>query len=213
MPKPIFGIAGSGMHLNMSLSKGKENAFIDESDKNGLSSLAYHFIAGIMKHMKGITAVTNPLVNSYKRLVPEYEAPVYIAWSAHNRSPLIRVPAAEGHASRIELRSPDPSANPYLSLALVLAAGLEGIRENLEPPASIDGNIYEMSAPERKRKHIDNLPSDLHEAIDEMKKDKLVRSILGEHIFSKYIEAKELEWSEYKTRVSHWEIEQYLSKY
>jgi glutamine synthetase len=213
MPKPIFGIAGSGMHLNMSLSKGKENVFASESDPNGLSPIAYHFIAGIMKHMKGITAVTNPLVNSYKRLVPEYEAPVYIAWSAHNRSPLIRVPSAEGHTSRIELRSPDPSANPYLSLALVLAAGLEGIKDSLTPPAPIDGNIYELTPQERKRKHVESLPSDLHEAVEEMKKDTLIRSVLGEHIFEKYIEAKELEWSEYKTRVSHWEIENYLSKY
>lgn len=213
MPKPIFGIAGSGMHLNMSLSSEKKNAFTDENDNNGLTPIAYHFIAGIMKHIKGITAITNPLVNSYKRLVPEYEAPVYIAWSAHNRSPLIRIPSAEGHASRIELRSPDPSANPYLALALVLAAGLEGIREKLEPPASVDGNIYEMTAAQRKRHHVESLPGDLKEAIEEMKKDKLIRSILGEHMFEKYIEAKELEWNDYKTRVSHWEIENYLSKY
>ncbi|HNY22594.1 MAG TPA: type I glutamate--ammonia ligase [Treponemataceae bacterium] len=213
MPKPIFGIAGSGMHLNMSLSQGKKNAFASDTDANGLSPIAYHFIAGVMKHIKGITAITNPLVNSYKRLVPEYEAPVYIAWSAHNRSPLIRVPCADEHASRIELRSPDPSANPYLSLALVLAAGLEGIREKLVPPPAADGNIYAMTAGERKRRKIDSLPSDLYEAIQEMKKDKLVKNVLGEHIFEKYIEAKELEWSEYKTRVSHWEIENYLAKY
>jgi glutamine synthetase len=213
MPKPIFGIAGSGMHLNMSLSSGKKNAFASSTDKNGLSPIAYHFIAGIMKHIKGITAVTNPLVNSYKRLVPEYEAPVYIAWSAHNRSPLIRVPAADEHAARVELRSPDPSANPYLSLALVLAAGLEGIREKIEPPAPVDGNIYEMSPAERKRKHVESLPGDLREAIEEMKKDKLIHAVLGKHIFEKYVEAKELEWLEYKTKVSQWEIDNYLSKY
>jgi glutamine synthetase len=213
MPKPIFGIAGSGMHLNMSLSKDRKNAFASDEDPNGLSPIAYHFIAGIMKHIKGITAVTNPLVNSYKRLVPEYEAPVYIAWSAHNRSPLIRVPAADEHAARVELRSPDPSANPYLALALVLAAGLEGIRDKLVPPPATDGNIYEMTAGERKRRKIESLPGDLHEAINEMKKDKLVKTVLGEHIFEKYIEAKELEWMEYKTRVSHWEIENYLAKY
>lgn len=213
MPKPIFGIAGSGLHLNMSLSKGSENAFVSETDAHGLSPIAYNFIAGIMKHMKGITAVTNPLVNSYKRLVPEYEAPVYIAWSARNRSPLIRIPAAEGHTKRIELRSPDPSANPYLALALVIAAGLEGIREKLEPPAPIDGNIYAMTTAERKRKHVESLPLTLHEAIEEMKKDKLVRSVLGEHIFEKYIEAKKLEWNEYRNRVSQWEIENYLTKY
>lgn len=213
MPKPIFGIAGSGMHLNMSLSSGKKNAFASSTDKNGLSPIAYHFIAGVMKHIKGITAVTNPLVNSYKRLVPEYEAPVYIAWSAHNRSPLIRVPAADEHAARVELRSPDPSANPYLSLALVLAAGLEGIREKIEPPAPVDGNIYEMSPAERKRKRVENLPGDLREAIEEMKKDKLIHAVLGKHIFEKYVEAKELEWLEYKTKVSQWEIDNYLSKY
>jgi glutamine synthetase len=166
-----------------------------------------------MKHIKGITAITNPLVNSYKRLVPEYEAPVYIAWSAHNRSPLIRIPAAEGHASRIELRSPDPAANPYLSLALVLAAGLEGIKESLVPPPATDGNIYAMTTAERKRRKIESLPTDLHEAIEEMKKDPFVEKVLGEHVFTKYVEAKELEWNEYKTRVSHWEIENYLAKY
>lgn len=213
MPKPIFGIPGSGMHLNMSLSQGKKNVFASETDPNGLSPIAYNFIAGVMKHIKGITAVTNPLVNSYKRLVPEYEAPVYIAWSAQNRSPLIRVPKADERASRIELRSPDPSANPYLALALVLAAGLEGIRDNLQPPAAVDGNIYAMSAAERKRKHVDSLPGDLHEAVEEMKKDPLVRSVLGDHIFGKYVEAKELEWTEYKNRVSHWEIDNYLAKY
>ncbi len=200
MPKPIFGIAGSGMHLNMSLSKGKTNAFSDPTEKNGLTPIAYHFIAGIMKHMKGITAITNPLVNSYKRLVPEYEAPVYIAWSAHNRSPLIRIPAADEQASRVELRSPDPSANPYLALALVLAAGLEGIRDKLEAPAPVDGNIYEMTAAQRKRQHVENLPGDLKEALEEMKKDKLVRTVLGEHMFEKYMEAKELEWKSYLSK-------------
>jgi glutamine synthetase len=213
MPKPIYGIAGSGMHLNMSLSAGKQNAFVDKSDANGLSPIAYHFIAGIMKHMKGITAVTNPLVNSYKRLVPEFEAPVYIAWSAHNRSPLIRVPAADGEARRVELRSPDPSANPYLSLALVLAAGLEGIRDKVEPPEAIDGNIYEMTKEQRRRKHVDSLPGNLGEAIDEMKKDPLVKQVLGEHIYEKYIEAKELEWNDYKSRVTEWEIDNYLAEY
>jgi len=213
MPKPVFGIAGSGMHLNLSLSSNKANAFPSETDINGLSPIAYHFIAGVMKHIKGITAVTNPLVNSYKRLVPEFEAPVYIAWSACNRSPLIRVPSADGHAARIELRSPDPSANPYLSLALVLAAGLEGIRERLTPPDPVNGNIYAMTATQRKRGHIESLPTDLHEATLEMKKDPLVRKVLGDHIFEKYLEAKELEWNEYKTRVSQWEIDNYLSKY
>ncbi|MBN1616321.1 MAG: type I glutamate--ammonia ligase [Spirochaetales bacterium] len=213
MPKPIFGIAGSGMHLNISLSCDKTNAFPCETDKHGLSPIAYHFIAGVMKHIKGITAVTNPLVNSYKRLVPEYEAPVYVAWSACNRSPLIRVPSANGHAARIELRSPDPSANPYLSLALVLAAGLEGIRNKLIPVEPVDGNIYEMTAAQRKKHKVDALPGDLQEAIMEMKKDPFIRTVLGDHVFEKYVEAKEMEWLEYKTRVSQWEIDNYLSKY
>ena len=210
MPKPVYGIAGSGMHINMSLFKDGTNVF---SGPDGLSREASSFIAGIMKHMKGITAVTNPLVNSYKRLIPEYEAPVYIAWSACNRSPLIRVPSANGLSTRIELRSPDPSANPYLALALVLAAGLEGIRENLDPPPAVDGNIYAMSESALKRKKVERLPENLIAAVGEMKKDPLVRQVLGEHIFTKYIEAKELEWLEYKTQVSRWEIDNYLSKY
>lgn len=213
MPKPIFGIAGSGMHLNMSLCNGTGNVFSNPEDKHGLSKTAYSFIAGVMKHIKGITAVTNPLVNSYKRLVPEFEAPVYIAWSAQNRSPLIRIPHAKGASSRIEVRSADPSANPYLALALVLAAGLEGIKEKAVPPAPVNDNIYEMTQGDRRRRKIGALPSDLHEALEEMKKDTLVRSVLGDHIFSKYIEAKDLEWSEYKTRVSQWEIDNYLAKY
>ncbi|MBN2811829.1 MAG: type I glutamate--ammonia ligase [Spirochaetales bacterium] len=213
MPKPIHGIAGSGMHLNLSLSSNKANAFPSETDQSGLAPIAYHFIAGVMKHIKGITAVTNPLVNSYKRLVPEYEAPVYIAWSARNRSPLIRVPFAGGHSTRVEIRSPDPAANPYLSLALVLAAGLEGIREKLVPPAPVDGNIYELTPAQRKKLKIENLPGDLNEAVQEMKKDPLIKQVLGNHIFEKYIEAKEKEWLDYKVRISQWEIDQYLTTY
>ena len=154
MPKPIFGIAGSGMHLNLSMSKDGKNVFYDENDKNGLSQIAYSFIAGIMEHVKGITAITNPLVNSYKRLVPEFEAPVYIAWSAQNRSPLIRVPAARGNGTRIELRSADPSANPYLALAVTIAAGLDGVKRGLTPPPAVDGNIYAMTAAQRKKQKI-----------------------------------------------------------
>ncbi|HPO03754.1 MAG TPA: glutamine synthetase, partial [Treponemataceae bacterium] len=213
MPKPIHGIAGSGMHLNLSLSSNKANAFPSETDQYGLAPIAYHFIAGVMKHIKGITAVTNPLVNSYKRLVPEYEAPVYIAWSARNRSPLIRVPFAGGLSTRVEIRSPDPTANPYLSLALVLAAGLEGIREKLVPPAPVDGNIYELTPAQRKKLKIENLPGDLNEAVQEMKKDPLIKQVLGNHIFEKYIEAKEKEWLDYKVRISQWEIDQYLTTY
>lgn len=213
MPKPIFGIAGSGMHINISMAKDGKNVFCDESDKNGLSSTAYSFIAGIMEHIKGMTAITNPLVNSYKRLVPEFEAPVYIAWSAQNRSPLIRVPASRGQGTRVELRSADPSANPYLALAVTIAAGLDGVKRGLVPPPAVDGNIYSMSAAQRKKQKIEMLPTSLETAIAELKKDKLICNTLGEHILEKYIEAKELEWLNYKTRISQWEIDEYLSKY
>ena len=213
MPKPIFGIAGSGMHINISMAKDGKNVFCDESDKNGLSSTAYSFIAGIMEHIKGMTAITNPLVNSYKRLVPEFEAPVYIAWSAQNRSPLIRVPASRGQGTRVELRSADPSANPYLALAVTIAAGLDGVKRGLVPPPAVDGNIYSMSSAQRKKQKIEMLPTSLESAIAELKKDKLICNTLGEHILEKYIEAKELEWLNYKTRISQWEIDEYLSKY
>lgn len=213
MPKPIFGIAGSGMHINISMAKDGKNVFCDESDKNGLSSTAYSFIAGIMEHIKGMTAITNPLVNSYKRLVPEFEAPVYIAWSAQNRSPLIRVPAARGQGTRVELRSADPSANPYLALAVTIAAGLDGVKKGLVPPPAVDGNIYAMTDGQRKKHKIEMLPTSLECAITELKKDKLICNTLGEHILEKYVEAKELEWQNYKTRISQWEIDEYLSKY
>ncbi|MCR4939583.1 MAG: type I glutamate--ammonia ligase [Treponemataceae bacterium] len=213
MPKPIFGIAGSGMHLNLSMEKDGQNIFYDQNDEKGLSKEAYSFIAGIMAHIKGMTAITNPLVNSYKRLVPEFEAPVYIAWSAQNRSPLIRVPAARGKGTRIELRSADPSANPYLALAVTIAAGLDGVQKKLQPPPAVDGNIYAMTPAQRRKHHVGSLPASLEEAIAELKKDKFVGEVLGEHVLSKYIEAKEMEWHEYKTRVSQWEIDRYLSKY
>ena len=213
MPKPVFGINGSGMHINMSLNYEGKNAFVDESDVNGLSKIAYSFIAGIMKNIKGISAITNPLVNSYKRLVPGYEAPVYIAWSGKNRSPLVRVPASRGAGTRIELRCPDPSANPYLVLACLLAAGLEGIKENLVPPASVERNIFNMTAEERESYGIDSLPGTLEEAIAHMKESKLVKETLGDHTFGKYIDAKQAEWDEYRTKVHAWEVEQYLTKY
>ena len=213
MPKPIYGIAGSGMHINISMAKDGKNVFYDESDKNGLSSTAYSFIAGIMEHIKGMTAITNPLVNSYKRLVPEFEAPVYIAWSAQNRSPLIRVPASRGQGTRVELRSADPSANPYLALAVTIAAGLDGVKRGLVPPPAVDGNIYSMTAAQRKKQKIEMLPTSLESALAELKKDKLICQTLGEHILEKYVEAKELEWLNYKTRISQWEIDEYLSKY
>ncbi len=213
MPKPVFGINGSGMHTNMSLMKGRENAFFEEDDELGLSEVARQYIAGIMKHIKAITAITNPTVNSYKRLVPGYEAPVYIAWSPSNRSPLIRIPSARGKSTRVELRSPDPTCNPYLAFAMILAAGLDGIENALVPPAPTDKNIFEMTAAERVASGIDSLPGSLEAALAVMKDDVLVRETLGEHVFSKFIEAKENEWDEYRTRVTSWEIDTYLAKY
>lgn len=214
MPKPKFGISGSGMHINMSLAteEGK-NIFADENGKIGLSDDAYHFIAGIMKHARGMSAITNPLVNSYKRLVPGYEAPVYIAWSAKNRSPLIRIPASRGNGTRVELRNPDPTANPYLVLALCLAAGLDGIKNKIEVPESVDCNIYEVTPGERRAAGIENMPADLKEAVDCLVADEFLCSVLGEHITTKYVEAKMKEWENYTTRVSQWEIDEYLYKY
>ncbi|MBO4836046.1 MAG: type I glutamate--ammonia ligase [Lachnospiraceae bacterium] len=213
MPKPISNQAGNGMHLNMSLFKDGKNIFINEKDPNGLSKEAYSFMAGIMRHIEGISIVTNPLVNSYKRLVPDFEAPVYIAWSAQNRSPLIRVPSSRGQSTRIELRSPDPSANPYLALALCLEAGLEGIQKGMVPPPSIDKNIFEMSRRELTRSGVKKLPSNLFEAISKVEKDRFVADVLGSHIYERYVEAKKREWNEYSMRVSDWEIDNYLYKY
>lgn len=212
MPKPKYGVNGSGMHINMSVSKDGKNIFNDPSDELGLSQEAYYFIGGLMKHMQGITAITNPLVNSYKRLVPGYEAPVYIAWSATNRSPLIRIPAARGEAARIELRCPDPAANPYLALSVCLAAGLDGIRNKIQPPAPVQSNIFHMGKKELERLQIETLPSNLHEAVKELKKDEFICGILGPHIAGKYAEAKEAEWEAYREQITDWEISNYLYK-
>ena len=212
MPKPKFGINGSGMHINMSLSKDGHNIFDDAQGELRLSKEAYYFIGGIMKHMKGVTAIMNPLVNSYKRLVPGYEAPCYIAWSATNRSPLIRIPASRGEGTRVELRSPDPAANPYLALAVCLAAGLDGIENKIEPPAEVPENVYELSEEEKESRGIESIPADLHAALKELKKDTFVQEVLGKHITGKYLEAKEEEWMQYRTQVTAWEIEEYLYK-
>ena len=213
MPKPVFGINGSGMHINMSLSKNGKNIFEDPSDKRGLSAEAYSFIAGLLEHVRGMTAITNPLVNSYKRLVPGYEAPCYIAWSASNRSALIRIPAVRGQSTRVELRCPDPACNPYLSLAVCLCAGLDGIERKLTPPEEISDNIFAMNQKQREERGIRNLPGSLKEAIECLKEDKLVCSTLGEHVLSQYIEGKEKEWDSYRTHVSRWETEKYLVLY
>lgn len=213
MPKPVFGINGSGMHTNMSLSSGGKNVFYDPEQPDGLSITARQFIAGLIDHVKGICAITNPLVNSYKRLVPGYEAPCYIAWSAKNRSPLIRIPAARGAATRIELRSPDPACNPYLELALCLAAGLDGIRRGLTPCSPTDVNIYQMSAEDRDSCNIEQLPANLSDAIDAMHQDDLVRDVLGDHVLERYTSAKRREWNEYRISVSQWELDRYLHQF
>lgn len=214
MPKPVFGINGSGMHTNMSLFKNGKNSFADPQDKRGLSAEAYAFIAGLLKHVRGMAAITNPLVNSYKRLVPGYEAPCYLAWSASNRSALIRIPAAHsGQTTRVELRCPDPACNPYLALAVCLAAGLDGIENHMVPPDEISENIFSMDSAARTARGIDSLPTSLEEAIEAMRADDLICKTLGEHIAAQYIAGKKREWDDYRTHVSAWETSRYLIAY
>ncbi len=213
MPKPLYGLPGSGMHLHISLFKDGENAFTDDNDPAGLSDSCRFFIAGVMRHVRAITAITNPTVNSYKRLVPGYEAPVYIAWSHRNRSPLIRIPARRGIGTRIEVRSPDPTCNPYLGLAVILKAGLEGIKNRMEPLPPVDKNIYEMNLADRKLNNIEALPENLYEAVCELKRDELIQQALGSHIHSRFCYAKIKEWENYSSRVYDWEIEEYLEKF
>lgn len=212
MPKPRYGMNGSGMHVNMSLARGGKNIFDDPFGEMGLSKEAYWFMGGLMKHMKGMTVFANPLVNSYKRFVPGYEAPIYIAWSSTNRSPLIRIPATRGAGTRIELRSPDPAANPYLTLAVCLAAGLDGIRNQIMPKTAVTENIFEMRLKEKHKLGIDSLPADLGEALQEFEKDEYLKEILGGHITEKYTEAKKAEWADYRAQVTNWEIDNYLYK-
>jgi glutamine synthetase len=213
MPKPIFGQNGSGMHTHQSLFRGKENAFWDEKAEWQLSSTALHYIGGLLRHARGFTAITNPLVNSYKRLVPGYEAPVNVAWSMRNRSPMIRIPDRRGAGTRVELRIPDPSANPYLALAVQLAAGLDGITTKADPREPVNTNIWEMSHREKRRLRIDDLPHNLGEACNELEKDDVITEALGEHITAQFLAAKRLEWQEYITQVSQWELDNYLAKY
>lgn len=212
MPKPVSNVDGSGMHISMSLKKDGKNIFAKTDGELGLSEEAYHFMAGIMKYARGMSVFTNPLVNSYKRLVPGYEAPVCIAWSTINRSPLIRIPTARGASTRIELRSPDPAANPYLVLAICLAAGLDGIRNKRKAPKSIDKNIYTMSLEEKEAAGITCLPSNLGSAVEALREEDFIKQVLGEHVVNKYIEAKTEEYSEYNKQVSEWEIKEYLYK-
>ena len=210
MPKPKFGINGSGMHVNMSLSRDGKNIFSDPKDELGLSQEAYWFIGGILSHMKGMAAITNPLVNSYKRLVPGYEAPGFIAWSVTNRSPLIRIPSTRGEHTRVELRSPDSAANPYLMLAVCLKAGLDGIRRQIAPPRMVTENVFEMDSAKRRELGIESLPADLMEAVRELEKDSYIMKVLGGHIGAKYPAAKREEWEDYQAQVTSWEIDRYL---
>lgn len=215
MPKPKAGVNGSGMHINMSLEdKLGKNLFADTDDKLGLSRLAYEFMAGILAHIKSMCLLTNPIVNSYKRLIPGYDAPVYIAWSrATNRGQIVRIPSSRGASTRLELRSPDSAMNPYLALAACLAAGLDGIKNHMELPEPVVQNIYAMDEETIKERGIDHLPETLGEAIDEFEEDVFLRKVLGDHIFYKYLEAKKEEWNVFRSQVTDWEIEEYLYKY
>lgn len=213
MPKPLFGVNGSGMHCHQSLFSGKTNSFFDENDKLGLSDTARHYMAGSLAHARAFTAITNPTVNSYKRLVPGYEAPCYVAWSASNRSPMIRIPASRGLSTRIELRSPDPSANPYLALAVMLSAGLDGIEKKLAAPEPTDRNIYVMTEEERVESGIPSLPASLKEAMSDLLNDEIICEALGEHALEHFIELKEIEWDMYRTQVHSWERDQYITLY
>jgi glutamine synthetase len=213
MPKPVFGINGSGMHTNMSLYdlKTGKNVFDDPSGELGLSEEAFAFIAGTLEHVKGVSVIANPTVNSYKRLVPGYEAPSYLTWSTSNRSVLVRIPASRGKGTRIELRSPDPTCNPYLEMALCLAAGLDGIKRGLVPQNANDENIYALSKKEKKK--IEHLPTTLKEAINEAQADPFIREVLGDHVYDNYIAGKKAEWNEYRRQVSQWEIDRYMINY
>jgi glutamine synthetase len=218
MPKPIMGAAGSGMHIHQSLfdTKAKTNAFYDKNRKYNLSKVARSFLAGQVKHVKAMCAILCPTVNSYKRLVAGFEAPVYITWAAMNRSALLRVPkwfGAKSEAARIELRCPDPACNPYLAFAVMLSAGLDGFKNNLEPPEPVEENIYQLDGESLVQRNIDVLPGSLAEALDELKKDELMRNVLGEHLYERYIDVKTKEWDEFKKQVTNWEIDTYLDAF
>ncbi len=211
MPKPIFGLNGSGMHTHLSLfTLNGKNSFHDAKDKNNLSPIAKHFLAGLLKYIKEMTAILNPTVNSYKRIVPGYEAPTYIAWACRNRSALIRIPTGRGSGTRLELRSPDLSGNPYLQFAVLLAAGLKGIKDKLEPPAPVERNIYELTVSEMKKYNIHHLPESLGHALAFLENSPLLKETLGEHIFENFLHVKQKEWEIYRTQVTKWEIDKYL---
>ncbi len=213
MPKPIFGQNGSGMHTHQSLFKGGKNAFFDPESEYQISDVMRHYIGGLKEHARAIAAVTNPLVNSYKRLVPGYEAPVNIAWSRRNRSPLIRVPERRGIGTRLEFRMPDPACNPYLALGVQLAAGLDGLHRQIDPGPPVDTNVWKLSEEERRKYKMGTLPANLAEAVAELEADEVLRDALGEHILTHYVEAKKEEWTDYIAQVSEWELETYLPTY
>lgn len=213
MAKPRFGINGSGMHVNASLFKDGKNAFYDPEAPLQLSETSQQFIAGVLEHVKAITRIANPTVNSYKRLVPGYEAPVYVSWSASNRTALIRVPAPRGSSTRMELRSPDPTCNPYLTFAAILAAGMDGIKKQLEPPAGVNQNIFEMTDDERSKAHIETLPSDLITANKHLMDDTLICNLLGSHVIDGLNSIAQIEWDSFRTAVHPWEVEQYLTRF
>ena len=214
MPKPKNNVNGSGMHISISIEKDGRNIFGDTSDPNGISKEGYFFIGGLMKHIEGMSMITNPLVNSYKRLNPEYEAPVYIAWSAHNRKQMIRIPAiVNGGSARIEFRSPDCAANPYLTIALIIAAGLDGIENRIMPPAAVDENIGRLTPEERVKLGVRRLPENLKEAIEAAKADPFIMETIGKETFEQYASMKEKEWNDYNTFVSEWELSEYLNRY
>jgi glutamine synthetase len=213
MPKPVVGINGSGMHVHLSIFKDGQNAFFDPNAEHQLSHVAKNWIGGLLEHAAGMVAITNPLVNSYKRLTPGYEAPTNIAWSASNRSAMIRIPARRGVGTRCELRMPDPSCNPYLALAVMIAAGIDGIERDLTPPPAIQRNIYEMSVRDRRTHKIKELPGTLREALGTLRKDGVVREALGDHVFTRFLNAKEAEFDAYRITVHDWELDQYLAEY
>jgi len=211
MPKPIYGAAGSGMHANISLFRGEENAFYDPEMAMNISDLARYFVGGLIEHAPAITAVSNPLINSYKRLVSGFEAPVYISWSGPNRSSLIRIPAGRGLSTRLEFRSPDPACNPYLAFAVILAAGLDGIKRSIDPGEPVDFNVYDLTEDERRKLGINTLPANLKEALDHLEQDQVIRDALGEHVFQNIMRIGMLEWQDYNTFVHQWEIDKYIN--
>ena len=213
MPKPIYGVAGSGMHVNLSLNRDGENAFCDPEGPYGLSQEARWYLGGLLKYCREFSAITNPTINSYKRLLAGYEAPVYVAWALKNRSPLVRVPAARGKSTRLELRSPDPSCNPYLAFAVMIQAGLRGILDRVEPPEPLEVNIFDMDEEARQNSHLEILPQDLHAAVACLSGSDLMREALGEHVFRRFQDAKAQEWADYTSRITDWELEHYLSKF